>query len=168
VLSVQIQGIRATFFSAELEKRVAIGVTKSLSKCGAFVRTASKSSLRYAKKSAGPGSPPKVHRTNSFKRTSVNRKTGASITRQVSPLKDLIYFAFDPVRESVVVGPMEFKSRKNRSYKVPAILEGGGTVTGITPAGKTEQRKYRGNPFMKPALDKEMPKFQQQFANLMG
>ena len=170
MLSVQIQGVKSSFFSEEIEKRVKKGVAKSLSKCGAFVRTAAKSSLKYVGKkgkAASPGSPPKVHRTNSFKRTTTNRKTGVSVTRQVSPLKELLFFAFDPSRESVVVGPMEYKTAKSRSYKVPAILESGGTVSGRTPAGKPFTARYRAFPTMKPALDKEMPKFQQQFKNMM-
>jgi len=81
----------------------------------------------------------------------------------VSPLKELIFFAYVPETKSVVVGPLEFKGSKS-GYKVPTLLEKGGRVM-LTRGKKTRQATYAGNPFMRPALVKESPKFQGLFAN---
>lgn len=81
----------------------------------------------------------------------------------MSPLKELIFFAYVPETKSVVVGPLEFKGSKS-GYKVPTLLEKGGRVM-LTRGKKTRQATYAGNPFMRPALVKESPKFQGLFAN---
>ena len=165
-LSVTIRGQRGAFFDTSLVTSLTDKATqRALSKAGAFVRTASKSSLRYAKKSASPGSPPKVHRGGGtgYQRSFTNKKTGVTKVRSVSPLKELIFFAYVPETKSVVIGPLEFKGSK-ASYKVLTILEKGGRVM-LTRGNKTRQASYAGNPFMRPAMVKESPKFQGLFAN---
>lgn len=77
---------------------------RALAKFGAFVMTRAKSSLRYSKKSSAPGQPPKVHRFASVRKFS--KKLGRHKTRPSSPLRDFIFFAYDPERQSVVIGPV--------------------------------------------------------------
>lgn len=105
-----------------------------LSKAGAFIRTTAKHSIRTKKGAAPPGKPPHSHEGS---------------------LRRLIYFGYDPVTDSVVVGPVGFKRTG-----APHVLEFG---------GKTEiQRRRRGKvvrtrvtidqrAFMGPALEKERP-----------
>jgi hypothetical protein len=165
--------VKGNFFNpgkvlAAMDKATA----KALTKAGAFVRTSAKSSLRYAKKASIPGQPPKVHRGNSFQRSSVNKKTGQVVKRSVSPLKELIYFAYSTETRSVVIGPMEFRASKNAKYKVPSILERGGTGSQIVYkwAGKGQRVPsstvvtISKRPYMRPALDKNIPKFPGVFA----
>lgn len=171
MLNVTIFGERGAFFNPKIITDATDKATKkALSKAGAFVRTSAKSSLRYAKKSAVPGMPPKVHRGGSmgYQRTTTNKKTGVSKTRSVSPLKELLFFAYVESSKSVVVGPMDFPSAAKRTYKVPTVLELGGTVIQLRGVGSKKRMvtaTYKGNPFMRPALKREAPKFPMLFAN---
>lgn len=88
---------------------------KILSKAGAFVRTAARSSLRRRKGPSSPGSPPSVH-APSGERASL--KT--------------ILFAYDVQNDSVVVGPVKlnqvnFKTDGGR-ISIPALHEFGGEL----------------------------------------
>ena len=83
-----------------------------LAKAGAFVRRTAKGKIRYAKSPSKPGNPPHGHRG----------KNGQS------PLRELIYFAFDEKTASLVVGPTPFRGMA----VVPRVLEIGGTVPGHT------------------------------------
>lgn len=164
-LEVTIRGVKASFFDSEkVLKAVKKGAVKALSKCGAFVRREAKSSIRYATKSATPGQPPKAHRGR-LTRTS-KKKDGTVTTRQVSPLKELIYFAYDERTGSVVSGPADFKNRASRAYRVPTLMEQGGTVAVRTPKALKVAR-YPGNPFMAPALRRVQAKFPAMFQDLM-
>ena len=105
-----------------------------LSKFGAFVRQTAKRSIRKRKKTSEPGKPPSSH-------------TGL--------LKKFIYFGFDVVRRSVVIGPVRL-TQKGRG-EAPSVLEYGGIVT-MRPrrrAGKKRRANIRPRPFMGPAMEKE-------------
>ena len=171
MLNITIRGQQGAFFDANLVTSATDKATKkALSKAGAFVRTTAKSSLRYANKSAMPGQPPKVHRGGSmgYQRTTTNKKTGVSKTRSVSPLKELLFFAYVESSKSVVIGPMDFPGAAKRAYKVTTVLEMGGSVVQLRGGDgrkRTVTATYKGNPFMKPALAKESPKFAGLFEN---
>ncbi len=160
---------------------------QALSKAGAFIRRRSKSSLRYRKKASSAGSPPSVHR-GAFTKTTTNRKTGIEKKQAASPLKELIFFAFDATKKTTVIGPVIFR----KSNLVPRLLEGGGstTIRKIQPAA-SERKKAKSpaqsaafrrkvangtivipkrkvdrvgiviapRPFMNPAMMAELPKF---------
>lgn len=83
---------------------------KTLSKAGAFVRTRARTSIRPAPKKKKytpvPGKPPRSH---------------------LGTLKRLIFFAWDPTTESVVVGPALFAG-KTSDPTAPEVLELGGRV----------------------------------------
>lgn len=165
-LTVQIRGVSASFFDSDKVIRAAQkGTVRSLSRCGAYVRTEAKSSIKYAKKSASPGQPPKAHR-GSMTRTTV-KKDGSSKTRSVSPLKELIYFAREDATGAVIVGPADYRNRAKRSYRVPTILERGGTIHARTPRGQPRSSRYAGNPFMAPALRRVQGKFPALFQDLL-
>ena len=119
---------------------------KVLSKFGAFVRRSAKSSIRQRNAASAPGSPPSSH---------------------AGHLKRLIYFSYDPGRQSVVVGPTPF----NTSVGIaPPLLEYGGTTTVKVRerwSGKTKKKSatYRARPFMTPAFEKEKPKLPSMWAD---
>ncbi|MBM4369838.1 MAG: hypothetical protein FJ102_26750 [Deltaproteobacteria bacterium] len=108
---------------------------KALSKAGAFIRTAARTSIRKRKGSAPAGSPPYSHEGS---------------------LRRLILFGYDRSSDSVVVGPAGFK----RST-APNVLEYGGPAT-VTRRrlGRREKRtvKIAARPYMGPALERERPK----------
>lgn len=135
-----IQSFKDAFFtSPAVAKLLAPQEKKALGRMGGYVRRTAKNSLRYRDGASQPGSPPHVHRY--FTRQKTNRKTGEVKAQQVSPLRELIFYAFDASKRSTVVGPAIFggASRKTKgSGPVPGILERGGTVTRVieTPVRK--------------------------------
>lgn len=160
-LAAGASAARKWFFdSAAVLKAVAVAERRVLSRFGAFVRTRARTSLKYpsAKAAAGgppasrPGRPPLVHRT--VLRRKANRKTGAVTPTRVSPLREFLYFAFDPARRAVVVGPAKVGGV---SGKAPKTLEFGGHTPGRFP------KPQAARPFMGPALAAERPRFAQLF-----
>lgn len=139
----------------------------ALSRFGSFVRRRAKTSMRPGGKSgkvAGAGEPPRTHQGN---------------------LKKLLFFSWDPVARSVVVGPVAFLKGV-----VPSLMEHGGVSTqtrrerrssrtGRKPtlaqieafrrkvaSGQvdrdhrplvTRSARYLPHPFMGPAMAREMP-----------
>jgi hypothetical protein len=92
--------------------RIGRAAAQSLAKAGRFFRRPAKGKIRYAKRPSKPGSPPHAH---------ASRKGGKD-----SPLRELIYFAYDDRSNSVVVGPTPFRG----AAVVPRTLELGGTASG--------------------------------------
>lgn len=124
---------------------------KNLSKAGSFIRQSARSSLRRRKRIAPPGEPPSVHTRN-----------------PVATLKN-IWFVFDPNSKSVVVGPMKLNGSKLQGSDratVPALHELGGTAIVVDRRTKRRRRaKYARRPFMGPAMERELPKFEGLWAN---
>jgi hypothetical protein len=158
-----IGGSKGVFFDSSVVLAAVNKATiKALSKAGAFVRRSAQTSIRYGKKVSAPGKPPTGYRAQGFRRYA-KTKSGFAI-RATSPLRELIFFAYDAAGESVVVGPVEYREAKQRKWKAPAVLEAGGSVSAQTASGSRTKR-YRPRPFMGPALGKEIPKFLPLFKN---
>ena len=116
-----------------------------LSRFGAYVRTAARSSIRKRRRTSEPGQPPSSH-------------TGL--------LKRFIFFGYDRNWRSVVIGP----TRLNQATgDAPPALEYGGPSQVI--GGGQRKRKVvrritiRARPFMQPAFDKEQKKLPALWAN---
>lgn len=114
---------------------------KVLSKFGAFVRRAARSSIRKRRSSAPPGSPPSSH-------------TGL--------LKRFIFFGYDAQARSVVIGPARLDQRGRG--EAPSLLEHGGVATLTRRTGRRQARnqarrqvRYRPRPFMGPAFERQKP-----------
>lgn len=120
-----VKEFKSAFFPKP-ERGIEQGSAGLLAKEGAYVRRRMQQTLRYAKKASAPGQPPKVHRSDSFTRARRDPRTGIETRRPTSPLKELIFFAFDRARNSVIVGPARFGTAGGR---VPGVLEYGGSVT---------------------------------------
>lgn len=144
----------STFFDASaVIRRVDAAERRILSRFGAFVRTRARSSIRKRKKISEPGKPPSSH-------------TGQ--------LRRLIFFGYDFINSSVIIGPMPFRG----PAVAPRLLEEGGRVrskralyvpgepgrdiggrftkrrTRRIPPGTTLQ--YRPRPYMGPAFRTEL------------
>ena len=126
--------IKQLFFDRDkIISAVDTATRKVLSRFGAFVRTAAKSSIRRRKAASAPGSPPSSH-------------TGL--------LKKFIFFGYDPDRKSVVIGPERLNAKNTDA---PHTLEYGGMTT---IENRTAKRQVRivPRPYMGPAFEKEKPK----------
>lgn len=132
---------KAMFFDAKRVKRAVDSATRRvLSKFGAYVRTAARSSIRKRKRISRPGEPPSSH-------------TGL--------LKKFIFFGYEPGRGGVVIGPARLDAKIGDA---PAALEHGGRSQ-VTVGGRRKKTKkgvktvtIRARPYMGPALAKEQPK----------
>ena len=148
--------VKSLFFDAkELVEKLDPETRKALSKFGAFVRRRAKSSLKYGTASSPPGSPPTVHRTQS--RTKTN-KNGAVKVQMVSPLRELLFFKYDPSSKSAVIGP-ELGGSKSGA---PETLEEGGTAKVF---GRTLSVAAR--PTMRPAFAAELGNVMGNFRNIL-
>lgn len=118
------------FDRAAVQKLMDAKTAKALSRAGAFIRRRARSSIRTRKRISEPGNPPSSH---------------------VGDLKRLIWFAYEPSTQSVVIGPMRFKQGE-----APSLLEFGGKAVRRGIGGKKVLATYRPRPFMGPAMEKEL------------
>lgn len=136
---------KAAFFDkAVVTNAVDRAELKVLSKFGAFVRTRARTSIRKRKKPSQPGQPPSSH-------------SGL--------LKRFIFFFYDRVQRSVIVGPVKLNGTVGDA---PAALEYGGRST--TRGWHKHQRvlrivMIRPRPYMRPALEQEQGKLPKLWAN---
>ncbi|MBI5725256.1 MAG: hypothetical protein HZA50_14955 [Planctomycetes bacterium] len=132
---------KSMFFDRKkIMNAVDAGVRKVLSKFGAFVRTAARSSIRKRNSVSQSGQPPSSH-------------TGL--------LKKLIYFGYDAVRKSVVIGPAPLRSE----VEAPPLLEYGGRARRKNRKGKAVIATYEARPYMQPAFEEEKKKLSDMWRN---
>lgn len=131
-----IRQFRASFFDAPAVTRAVDRTSRrALSKFGAFVRTAARSSIRPRRRISQPGQPPSSH---------------------VGLLKRFIFFGYDRSRKSVIVGPAKLSKPEPRVLEL--LEHGGRTRRRNLRTKQLEMQNYRARPFMGPALAKETPK----------
>jgi len=149
---VTIKMAKSNFFDrAKVQGAVDRASVRVLSRQGAFIRTAARSSLKYKKRPSAPGEPPVVHRTMS--RTKTN-KQGVAKQQTVSPLREFVFFSYDQASRSVVVGPALLNGRSGA--RTLQALEYGGPSTIRDSKGREKPVIVRARPFMGPALSKAM------------
>lgn len=130
-----------------------------MNKVGGYVRATAKNSIRYPifpGETSQPNSPPIAHRFGSFMRDV--KKNGRTTRQASSPLKEMIFYGYDPRSESVVVGPALFRNARVPGL-APKLLEKGGKGTFATDDGKIKTGHWKPRPFIGPALKKSAPKF---------
>lgn len=151
MLNLTVKAAKANFFDrARVQDSLDRALRDALSRIGAFVRQRARTSLRYRDRPSTPGSPPSAHRTMIRKKT--NKKTGKVKFQPVSPLREFIFFAYDPARKSVVIGPALLNAKGGS--RALSALEYGGPST-IWSDGKRKQVYIKARPFMRPALEAE-------------
>lgn len=126
--------------------RVGVARVRVLSRMGAFVRTRARSLIRQKKGVSAPGTPPHSHEGS---------------------LRKMLYFAYDPATDTVVVGPAWFNWTKKRlragNKPVPQLLEEGGRHVVVDRSGGRRVLTYRPRPYMSRALALEKPNFPKLF-----
>lgn len=139
MIGLNLKTTKETFFDTKrVRDAVGAAARRVLSKFGAYVMTAARSSIRKRKRRSAPGEPPSSH-------------TGL--------LKHFILFGYDVDRRSVVIGP----ARLNQKHgDAPESLEYGGVSTILTGSRRrgrgTRRVVVAARPFMRPALGRELPK----------
>lgn len=142
--------VKSLFFTVKaVRDQLDPAVRRALSKFGAFVRRRAKSSLKYKDGPAPPGQPPHVHRTTVFTAKKGKRPKKGKPPKPVSPLRELLFFSYDPRNKSVVIGPAIGGPKSG----APETLEEGGTAS---RDGKTVTIAPR--PTMRPAFRIELDK----------
>src|SRR5690554_6222616 len=106
---------------------------KNLAQAGGFTRLVARRSIRKRKRVSTPGQPPSSHQGD-YRRS--------------------IFFAYEPHRDSVVIGPRADYGSRTTNPTVPEMLEFGGVVR---RGGQT--RRYRARPHMGPALEQAEERF---------
>lgn len=133
MIGLKVDAAKKGFFDrAVVIEAVDRATLRVLSKFGAFVRTRARTSIRKRKGSSEAGKPPYSH---------------------VGLLRNLIFFAYDLDRRSVVIGPTLINSPTG----APETLEYGGEAE--VPDRKQGARsvQIKPRPYMGPALDAELP-----------
>jgi hypothetical protein len=136
-LELKIDQAKKSFFDPKKVTNATDRASRSvLSRFGAFVRRSAIFSMRSRKGSSKPGQPPYKH-------------TGY--------LARFLYFAYEPKRNTVVIGPALLNQVQSKGT-APLALEEGGKSTKITRdySGermqfKREQVNIRKRPYMGPA-----------------
>ncbi len=123
---------RAFFDTKAVRSKTDKATRRVLSRFGAFVRRTARRSVRKRKNASPPGRPPSSH-------------TGL--------LKKFIFFGFDAIRRSVVIGPARLS--QNGRGEAPSALEYGGIVTMRTETRESKKAHVRPRPFMGPAMEQE-------------
>jgi hypothetical protein len=128
-LGLNIKLVAKTFFDRpEVEQAAKKANKLNLSKFGAFVRQSARKSIADRGKHAvsPPGHPPFSH---------------------LGLLKKHIYFSYDKISQSVVIGPVPLEGK---NFTILKLLEEGGV-------GKRGKRfvNYAPRPYMRPAFDRE-------------
>lgn len=161
---------QALFFDRSVIERAAgKAKIKALSRMGATVRRTAQTSMRYRKGPSAPGTPPSAHKSG---RLAALKKMGKA-KYNGALLREMLYFAYDPKLGDTIVGPLGFKTR---GTPIPALHEFGGERAAfkkefmVVGKGKNVSLvqlkgtlRYPARPFMRPALDKAIPKFAASF-----
>lgn len=141
--------VTALFFDRPRVRRaVDRAQRRALSRAGAFVRQRARTSMRRRRGSSLPGAPPHAHEGS---------------------LRRLLFFAYDPGADSVVVGPV----RLRRPGAAPNVLEFGGRMTVARRRTRRDGKRVieskrvriEARPYMGPALRKELPNIPRAWAN---
>lgn len=139
MIGFKLDQAKTQFFDRAITNGVDKARKRVLSKIGAFVRRTAQFSLRSRKKVSKAGDAPHSH----------GRKL----------LRKFIVFVYEPSNDSVIIGPARLNAKIGNA---PEALEKGGTSVILTGRrGNRVERKVEiaKRPYMKPAFDKEEPKF---------
>lgn len=128
--------VKKNFFDRQKVKRVLDRRTiKILAKFGGIVRKTAQFSMRSRKGKSSPGQPPYAH--------------GKKLLRK------LIFFSVNPIKKTVVIGPILKDSTEN--LKITRLHEVGGTLLS-KHKGKVITQKYPKRPSMVPAFKQHVGK----------
>ena len=113
--------------------------------------------------------PTRSRRTGTWPRgRSIRRRKGYSAPGQPphshhGALREGILYAYEPVRRSIVIGPVGFRSQPYLEVTVPEVLEYGGTVR-TRKRGERRVRRFEARPYIGPAFERGREKLDEIWA----
>lgn len=135
MIGFKIDQAKGLFFDSEaVKKQTTRKERRVLSRFGAFVRRSARDSIRKRRRVSDPDDPPSSHN---------------------GLLKRFIFFVFDILSHSVVIGPTLINRGDGTA---PEALEAGGEFPRVNKRGKPYLAHYRARPYMGPAFQKNLPK----------
>jgi len=162
--------VRVFFDSSQLEGRLSRATKNTLSKFGAYVRRAARSSMRPARRQQlremtseererhnRQKKANKAAGRNPPKRRWASSKPDEPPRVHIGDLKKYLFFSYDLSRESVIVGPVP---RSGAEPDIPRRLESGGRTVSSFGRNRGKSINVAPRPYMQPALDKELPKLE--------
>ena len=130
---------------AEVTRRLDKGTLKAFRVIGGRVRLTARNSIRTAPKKS--------------------RKTGRRAPyNRTGRLKKFIFFSVDPATDSLVVGPVKLEGKTTAAEGVPALIEYGGIAQDPKTGESVEHDPF---PYMTPAFERELPKTDDAFRNVV-
>jgi len=141
MIGLRIDQAKTMFFDRAVKDATDRATQRVLSRFGAYVRRRARQSIRRRKKSAPPGQPPSSH---------------------IGLLKRFIFFIYDRMRRSVIVGPAKLAGHVGDA---PAALEQGGRSEVLRRRGKVDSVFIEAHPYMQPAFETEQPKLRGMWAD---
>jgi hypothetical protein len=170
MIGMKIDQAKAMFFDRKKVQRSADRATvRVLSRFGAYVRQTARRSIRPAPKKKLKDM---THEERAqYKRAyAIDKRKGKPLPKRPmvergSPagqppysrtglLREFIFFVYDRMRRSVIIGPARFARKTGNA---PEALEYGGRSKATT-RGKTYSIFIESRPFMHPAFEQEKPK----------
>ena len=141
MINLRLDQTKGLFFDrARVQAATDRAQRRVLRRFGAFVRQRARTSIRPRKGTSPPGQPPYSH-------------TGL--------LRRNIYFAYEPMRRSVIVGPVRLNAKAGEA---PRLLETGGRTL-RRHRGRLQPAIYRPRPYMLPAFAAEQQKLPSLWKN---
>jgi hypothetical protein len=124
-----------TFFDRpKIAAKVGATARKVFSRFGAFVMRRDRSSIRKRKKPSRPGQPPSSH---------------------LGLIKRFIFFAWDFLRETVVIGTVKLGGKPGDAPH--ALEKGGEALVARGGKGKRQRQEIEAHPHTGPAFAAELP-----------
>lgn len=174
--SLEMQMIIDTFLDKErVLKAWDQGKIRALTRAGALVRYIARRSLRPPRRVSKAEMTPealaafeaavkdaKKQGRPRPKRPLANSPSPKPPYNKTGLLKDHIYFGRNPKTDEMYVGPVAVGG-----LRTAWLLEHGGTANLKNSSGEWRRMRFRGNPFMWPALQEASPKIPPMFANVV-
>lgn len=154
MIGFTVDKAKGAFFDSEsVTKALDKAERDNLSRHGANIRREAQTSIQIRPGAASEGQPPHGHVSGTRTRTS--KSTGRTRTRGVSLLREFIYFVFEAISRSVIIGPAKLNGVIGNAPE--ALEKGGPSQRLIGPPDKQEVEtiQIRPHPYMQPALEEE-------------
>jgi ribosomal protein L44E len=172
MLRSDINSAKRLFFDKKaVTSAVDRATRRVLSKFGAFTRRTAKKSIKKARQKK-ISELTDEERKSWRRRQAIGKRKGFKAKRPLAPsrpgepsrartglIKKHIYFMFDPLKRSVVIGP----ARLSKSTEAPRVLEYGGTTKTSSGPDTGKRITIDPRPTMQLAYQQEQPKLAQMW-----